>query len=262
MIYKINVEQREYMELLKDICYAKREHEELLLDIYLPDAETFPVFIYFHGGGFENGSKLKAERFAQYLTNRGIAVVSANYRMYPNAKYPDFIEDAAEAVHWVSENINNYGKCEKMFVGGSSAGGYLSMMLCFDPRWLSKFDSWRLPVTGYFHNAGQPTCHFNVLQKDRGVSGKRVIVDDSAPLYHVGTTQEYPPMHFVVSDHDMECRYEQTMLMVATLKHFGHEGDKVGFTLVHGKHCEHDKTFDENGDNILGKMIFEFIQKW
>ena len=250
------------MKFLENICYTERENERLLLDIYLPEASEFSVFVFFHGGGLEKGSKAEAKRFAKYLTDREIAVVSADYRMYPNAKYPDFIEDAAEAVYWVSENINNFGKCEKVFVGGSSAGGYLSMMLCFDPRWLSEFGALKVPVTGYFHNAGQPTCHFNVLEKERNVSKKRVIVDDSAPIYHVGTSEEYPPMHFVMSDNDIECRYEQLMLMLATLRHFRYDSNRIGFTLVHGKHCEHDKTVDENGDNILGKMIFEFIQKW
>lgn len=250
------------MKFLENICYAKRENEELLLDIYLPDVSEFSVFVFFHGGGLENGSKSRAEKFARYLTDRGIAVVSADYRMYPNAKYPDFIEDAAEAVYWASENINSYGKCEKMFVGGSSAGGYLSMMLCFDPRWLAPFGEFRVPIAGYFHNAGQPTCHFNVLKYERNVSSKRLIVDKSAPIYHVGTAEAYPPMHFVVSDNDMECRYEQTMLMLSTLRHFKYDSERIGFTLAHGKHCEHDKTVDENGDNILGKMIFEFIQKW
>ena len=250
------------MRTLENICYVKREHEDLTLNIYLPDASEFSVFVFFHGGGLEKGNKSTAERFAWYLTGKGIAVVSADYRKYPNAKYPDFLEDAAEAVHWVSENINNYGKCQKMFVGGSSAGGYISMMLCFDPRWLSPFGTLKLPVAGYFHNAGQPTCHFTILEKEKGVSSKRAIIDDSAPLYHVGTAEEYPPMKFVVSDNDMKCRYEQTMLMLATLKHFEYDSQKIEFTLVHGKHCEQDKSTDENGDHVLGKMIFEFIQKW
>ena len=250
------------MRFFNDVCYAKRDAKEMLLDIYLPDISEFPVFVFFHGGGLENGNKSDAERFAGYLTGKGIAVVSADYRKYPDAKYPDFVEDAAEAVFWVSENINNYGKCNKMFVGGSSAGGYLSMMLCFDPRWLSAFGQLKIPVAGYFHNAGQPTCHFNVLQKEMGVSKERVIIDESAPLYHVGTSEEYPPMKFVVSDNDMECRYEQTMLMLATLKHFRYDSQKIDFTLAHGKHCQQDKTIDENGDHVLGKMIFEFIQKW
>jgi len=250
------------MKLLEDIGYVKRGSEELLLDIYLPEATEFPVFVFFHGGGLQKGSKRGARFFAQYLTDRGIAVVSANYRKYPDAKYPDFIEDAAQAVHWVSENMNRYGKCEKMFVGGSSAGGYLSMMLCFDPRWLSVYEDWKIPVTGYFHNAGQPTSHFKVVNMEDGVSEKRLIIDERAPMYHIGTAEEYPPMHFVVSDNDRPCRYEQTMLVLATLKHFKYDADKIGFTLMHGKHCEHDKTDDENGDNLLGKLLFEFIRKW
>ena len=129
------------MKLLTDICYAKRENEELLLDIYLPESEEFSVFVYFHGGGLKNGSKKVAERFAKYLTDRGVAVVSADYRMYPTARYPDFLVDSAEAVHWASENMSRYGKCEKLFVGGSSAGGYISMMLCFDPQWLAAYES-------------------------------------------------------------------------------------------------------------------------
>ena len=250
------------MNVLENICYVERENKKLMLDIYLPDASSFPVFLFFHGGGIEAGDKTAAQSFAQYLTDRGVAVVSVNYRMYPSAKYPDFVEDAAEAVYWVSEHINRYGSCQKLFVGGSSAGGYLSMMLCFDARWLAPYGKLKVPVCGYFHNAGQPTCHYNVLKKERGLSHKRVIVDESAPIYHVGEAEEYPPMHFVVSDNDMECRYEQTMLMLATLKHFGYAPEKIGFTLAHGKHCEHDRTTDENGDNLLGKMLFEFIKKW
>lgn len=249
------------MKLLENICYAQRENEELLLDIYLPEASEFSVFVYFHGGGLERGSKNGAKNYAEYLAKNGIAFVSANYRMYPSAKYPDFIEDAAEAVHWVSENIGNYGNCQKLFVGGSSAGGYLSMMLCFDGRWLSRFGELKIPVAGYFHNAGQPTAHFKVL-KERGISSKRVIIDESAPLFHIGVEESYPPMHFVVSDNDMKCRYEQTMLVLATLRHFEYDEEKIGFTLFHGKHCEQNKTVDENGANVLGKMIVEFVEKY
>ena len=249
------------MKLLENICYAKRGGDELSLDLYLPEQSEFSVFVYFHGGGLEAGAKDMCENYAKYLTGKGIAVASADYRMYPNAKYPDFVEDAAAAVYWVSENIGIYGRCKKMFVGGSSAGGYLSMMLCFDPRWFLPFGELKVPVAGYFHNAGQPTCHFNVL-RERGLSPKRAIADESSPLFHIGTQEVYPPMHFVVSDNDMECRYEQTMLVLATLKHFGYDEEKIGLTLFHGGHCEQNFTVNENGDNALGKMIFEFIEKY
>ena len=109
------------MREVKGIAYAA--HPECLLDLYLPTAEHFPVFIYFHGGGIEEGSRAGVECFIEELTKAGIAVVSADYRMYPTAKYPEFIEDSAAAVAWVKNNIGEYGVCDGIFVGGSSAGG-------------------------------------------------------------------------------------------------------------------------------------------
>ena len=250
------------MKEIKNVFYAGNNDARQTLDIYLPEAESFKIFIYFHGGGLKGGSKNGyGGKFAEYLTAHGICVVSAEYRMYPEARYPDFIEDAASAVAWVKNNIGSYGKSLGIYVGGSSAGGYLSMMLCFDPRWLLPFGELKIPVAGYFHNAGQPTAHFKVL-KERGISSKRVIIDESAPLFHIGLEESYPPMHFVVSDNDMKCRYEQTMLVLATLRHFEYDEEKIGFTLFHGKHCEQNKTVDENGDNVLGKMMVEFVEKY
>lgn len=50
------------------------------------------------------------------------------------------------------------------FHGGSSAGGYISQMLCFDKTWLSKHGIKATDISGFIHDAGQPTCHFNVLR--------------------------------------------------------------------------------------------------
>ena len=180
--------------------------------------------------------------------------------MYPDAKYPDFVCDAASAVHWLSQHVGDYGKCERIFVGGSSAGGYLSMMLCFDGRWYAEKGDFPVPVCGYFHDAGQPTCHFNVL-RERGIDSRRVIIDDSAPLYHIGSAEEYPPMAFVVSDNDMKNRFEQTQLVLSTLRHFGYDQSKIFYHLMHGTHCAHGFAVDDAEDSVLGKMILEFIEK-
>ncbi len=249
------------MKTLKDIPYIQHNGKDVCLDLYLPDSDSFDLFVYFHGGGLERGDKANTAvgLFAPYLTERGVAVASLNYRIYPDAKYPDFIRDGAAGVCWLSNHIGEHGSCKRMFVGGSSAGGYLSMMLCFDGRWYAECDAFPIPIAGYFHNAGQPTCHFNVL-RERGVDPKRVIIDDSAPLFHIGTAKEYPPMMIVVSDHDMQNRYEQTGLLLSTLKHFAYEESKILYRLMHGKHCAHDKQTDENGNSVLGKMIIELIE--
>lgn len=228
------------------------------LDVYLPDGEVRAVFLYFHGGGIEKGDKQVGARFAPYLTERGIAIVSANYRMYPDAKYPDFICDAAAATAWTHRYMQSELHCDKLFVGGSSAGGYLTMMLCFDRSYLNNAGLDNSAIAGYFHDAGQPTAHFNVL-KYAGVDPKRIIVDETAPLYHIGCDPAYPRMRFVVSDNDMKNRYEQTMLVLSTLAHFGHQN--YDHVVMNGRHCAYLGKFDENGDNVFAKMVCEFIEE-
>ena len=148
-----------------DIHYCEKKDDAHLLDVHLPDeGDSFPVFIYFHGGGLVHFNQhFSITLWPEHLTDRGIAVVRANYSLYPDAKYPDFLEDAANVVLWVKEHFSEYANAEKIFVGGSSAGGYLSMMLCFDKTWLSGCGLSLDDISGFVHDAGQPSCHFNVL---------------------------------------------------------------------------------------------------
>ena len=247
------------MRVYSDIQYTGN-HPSQKLDILLPDAEgEYPIFVYIHGGGIVEGDKADVF-FNETLTKRGVGLVSINYRMYPEAKYPEFVEDSAAAVAWVFKNIDKYCKPRGIYVGGSSAGGYLSMMLCFDKRWLGAHGIAPTDVAGYLHDAGQPTKHFNVL-KYAGVDPKRVIIDETAPLYHIGVDAEYSRMLFVVSDNDMENRYEQTMLVLSTLKHYGHAEPKIKFKLMHGGHCEYVSkgALDENGVSPFGVLAADFI---
>lgn len=246
------------MKVYSDIVYKAVGDENLALDLYLPDQSPFKTFVYFHGGGLEGGDKGGAKPFAEYLCRHGIAVVSVDYRMYPTAKYPDFIEDCARSVRWTLDNIGAYGENQGVYVGGSSAGGYLSMMLCFDSRWYDLVGVNPGDIAGYLHDAGQPTNHFNVL-RERGVDSRRVMIDDSAPLYHVGEAESYPPMRFIVSDNDMVNRYEQTMLMLGTLRHFGYDQSKISHVVMHGGHCEYNAKIGEDGLPVFGKLIKDFI---
>jgi len=247
------------MKVFREISYTNSDLNEQKLDIYIPENDTFDVLIYFHGGGLQSGDKSDMEQIVPFFLEKNMAVVSANYRLYPNAKYPEFIYDAAAAVSWTVKNINKYGKCKRIFVCGSSAGAYLSMMLCFDKKYLASYGVDSSAITAYIHNSGQPTCHFNVL-KERGIDIRRIIVDEAAPLYHIGNRNDYPYMLFIVSDNDMPNRYEQTLLTVSTLKHFGFE-KKVKLKVMHGKHCQHDFALDENSESIFGKIIFDFVNE-
>ena len=243
------------MKSIYDIKYKNG----LCLDIHLPEGEEYDLFVYFHGGGLVKGKRGGVEVFAQALAKRGIATASVEYRLMPSAEFPDFIEDSADAIRWLVDHAQDYGRLNRIFVGGSSAGGYISMMLCFDERYLARVGMKPTDIAAYIHDAGQPTAHYNVL-KSRGIDPKRVIVDEIAPLYFVGMAEKYSPMLFIVSDNDMVGRYEQTKLMVKTLCHFGH-GDVVSLRVMNGKHCEYVYKADENGEGVLGVEILAFLDK-
>lgn len=242
------------MKQVIGIPYGESELQRL--DLYLPDCDSFSLFVYFHGGGIETGDKSREAQIAAALCDMGVGMISANYRMYPEAKYPDFVEDAAAAVAWAFEHISAYGACEKIYVGGSSAGGYLSMMLCFDKKWLAAHGISPLQVAGFYHDAGQPTTHFNVV-KARGLDKRRVIVDEAAPLYYVGLEEKYAPMRFALAEEDMQNRKEQTELLLSTMKHFGYEN--YDLVVRPGKHVKYLRRENEEGVNEFAGMVYDFI---
>ena len=245
-----------------DVCYTSEADGVRVLDAFLPDGKPDSVFLYIHGGGLDHGSrKGKEEEIGKYLTDRGIAYVTIDYRLYPNAEYPDYILDAASAIRFVKDNAEAmFDGCDKLYVGGSSAGGYISMMLCFDARYLASVGLDNSAISGYFHDAGQPTAHFKVLS-ERGFDPRRIIVDEAAPLYHV-TDTAYPPMLFTSSDGDSPARLEQNRLVIAALANFGHDMSRFPFLLESGKHCATYYEENEDGDNVFALHALEFMKPY
>ena len=245
------------MNVLKDIYYTNEIDEHKALDVYIPSGECKAVFLYIHGGGIEKGNKRNFFREAEFLEKYGYGSVSIEYPLYPNTKFPDFLYTTAEAVAWTKRNMRKFFNCDTLYIGGDSAGGYISMMLCFDPRYLASVGLSNNDIAGYWHAAGQPTAHFNVL-KYSGVDPRRVIVDERAPLYFIGLEEKYPYMRFTVSDNDMFARYEQTMLVLKTLEHFGYKN--YDHKVVSGTHCEFFKKLFEDGTSEVSHLLLDFLE--
>ena len=93
--------------------------------------------------------------------------------------------------------------------------------------------------------------------KERGIDPRRIIVDEAAPLFHMGTQDHYPRMRFIYSDNDMKNRPEQTRLVAGTMNHFGY--DNFDCVEMHGTHCAYVGARDENGVSVFGPMIVDFI---
>ncbi len=101
------------MRSFPDIAYGSEDMQKL--NLWLPDDGDFDLYINLHGGGLVSGNRNCDPSFPEYLTARGVGLCSVEYRMYPDAKYPDFIRDSALATAWIKEHIVEYGRCRRIF---------------------------------------------------------------------------------------------------------------------------------------------------
>jgi acetyl esterase/lipase len=116
---------------LFDIAYAGLSPAQKL-DIYWPAQGNgpFPVIISLHGGAFMGGDKRDVQVMPMLEgLNRGYAVVSINYRMSGEARFPALVQDVKAAIRWIRANAANFlFDGARIAAWGGSAGGYLSLM--------------------------------------------------------------------------------------------------------------------------------------
>jgi acetyl esterase/lipase len=127
-------------EIKQDIAYGQLKEQKL--DIYIPQAQDapLPVVIFFHGGRWTFGDKSQYKFVGMTLSNLGYVVVIPNTRLYPQVKFPVFIEDAAESVAWVHRNIDQYGGNQELFIAGHSSGAHMGALLIADQSYLKPFN--------------------------------------------------------------------------------------------------------------------------
>ena len=100
--------------------------------VYVPSGATpLPVLVYYHGGGFVVGSIDGWDPIMRSLANAsGCAVVSVDYRLAPEHKFPAAIDDAYAALEWVAREAGSFGgDPARLAVGGDSAGGNLAAVV-------------------------------------------------------------------------------------------------------------------------------------
>jgi len=122
----------------------------LFADVYQPDTADpswkRPVMIAIHGGGFLFGDKSEMTNLCRELASRGYVCLSINYRLVPDdppggaqdqytRAVMAAVADADHASHWIETNAARYhADSTKLFIGGSSAGAVVSMLLAYNPE--------------------------------------------------------------------------------------------------------------------------------
>ena len=117
-----------------------------------------PVVVFFYGGAFRCGRKSEYRFIGESLATSDMIVAVPDYRIYPEARFPDFLHDGASAIAKTREIATRHGgDPENLFLAGHSAGAYIAVMVAANPEYLRAYGgdvSWIrgvIALSGRYH---------------------------------------------------------------------------------------------------------------
>jgi arylformamidase len=122
----------------RGIPYAEPRNERQMLDVYAPaKGKDLPVVVWIHGGGWRRGDKADVHNKPQAFADKGLVLVSINYRFVPSVTVNQIAGDVAKAIRWTHDHARDHGgDPNAIIVMGHSAGAQLAALVCTDDRYL------------------------------------------------------------------------------------------------------------------------------
>lgn len=201
------------------VAYADGPRKKL--DIYTPKNPEglAPVVFFIYGGGWKNGDRGDYQFVGRALAARGFVTVIADYRLVPEVQYPAFLEDNAQALKWVEDNIATYGgDKQRLFIAGHSAGAYGAVMLGLDRSFFRDYGV-TMPIRGIAALSGPYDFYPFEYDEVRNAFGKAANPEGTQPVNLV--TPETPPMYLASGTTDPIVRVENTQTLAQKLKDQG-----------------------------------------
>lgn len=180
----------------RDLAYGTGTRQQL--DVYVPGAADAavpprPVVVFFYGGSWRNGERAFYQFVGEALASRGFVVVIPDYRLYPEARFPVFVEDGAAAVRWVRDRIGPFGgDPDDIVLMGHSAGAHIAALLATDRRYLQAAGVPHAGIRGVVGLAGPYAFDPSRYAITRPIFADVKEVTESQPLHFV--TGGEPPM--------------------------------------------------------------------
>jgi acetyl esterase/lipase len=138
------------------IAYGNGPRQQL--DVYKPEPgsrENYPVVVYFYGGGWQGGRRSDFKDIGRALAAQGIVTVIPDYRVYPDAVFPGFLDDPMAALRWTRDHAREFGGDPgRIFVMGHSSGAHMAAMIATDPRYLAAQGMTKRSLAGMIGLAG------------------------------------------------------------------------------------------------------------
>ena len=201
-------------------------------DLYLPKALTglAPIVLFFYGGAFRAGRKSEYRVVGEALASKGIIVAVVDYRIYPDARFPDFLEDGANALAAVHARAAMFGgDPARIFLAGHSAGAYISVMLAANPAYLRAANadpSWIrgvIAIAGRYHEL--PINDAIIVETFRGPARPK-----TRPATFI--TGKRPPMLLVAGSSESKEVLESHSRLAAHLRDHASEVDEITYPNV------------------------------
>lgn len=201
-------------------------HARQKLDVYRPlntplnADETAPVVVFFYGGSWKYGERGKYRFVGEALASRGIVTVVPDYRLYPEVRFPAFLEDSAAAIAWTKREIAAYGgDPDRLFVAGHSAGAYNAAMLAVAPAYLEAAGLSQADLCGAVSLAGPIALDLTDYNSTRPIFAHVADVESTRPALLV--REGAPPFLLVHGRADGTVYPVNTEMFEQALRHAG-----------------------------------------
>ncbi|MEP7042898.1 MAG: alpha/beta hydrolase [Dokdonella sp.] len=125
------------------VSYTYAAEHGLRLDVYRPPGANAPapVALFFYGGSWRTGERAQYAFVGRALASRGVVAVIADYRKFPQGRFPRFEQDAAQAARWtIDHSAQLGGDSRRVFLVGHSAGAQIATLPATDKRYLAAED--------------------------------------------------------------------------------------------------------------------------
>lgn len=269
----------EGLRIERDIRYHPQplgEGTQQSLDVYVPakamasvtQRAGLPVVAFMHGGGWRAADKQDAlgihANICTALAHRGLLAVNVNYRLSPRVRHPAHALDVAHALHWIRENIRDYGgDAENVFVSGHSSGGHLAALVTLDERYLREagatvaFIKGVIGISGIYnirHFAGRNRLALRSMTRPAfGVDTN--VWDDASPVNHA---RAGAPPFLMINAEDDEKLEEEAEELAALLRK---AGARAGTHIIPGTNHFTILGFVGNGNDSLIEQIVLFVER-
>jgi len=260
---------QKYGETLIDVTYCTADDLPQKMDVYFPEAGgPWPALVYIHGGSWMHGDKSGAAEFARGMTSHGYLVISINYRLYPEGRFPAMIQDVRCAIRALRARAGEYNlDPNRIAAVGASAGGHLAALLGTaqaNPEW---------DVGGHLDQASRvqavvamaaptdltksfPNANLELIRQV-GFGEDNIV--QASPITHV--TPDDPPFLLIHGERDELVPVEQAQLMYDRLVQTNVPAQLV--IVKKGKHSltsasgAASPTLDE-----INQIILDFLAKY